>query len=72
MIRDLLYGGIEHAVWRFVFTGVDLDAATVAEQLADALLSGIVERSAEDSNAAEATVVRLERAVARLESQIEG
>jgi len=72
VIRDLLYGGIEHAVWRFVFTGADLDAATVAEQLADALLSGIVERSAEDSNAAEATVVRLERAVARLESQIEG
>ncbi len=70
VIRDLLYGGIEHAVWRFVFTGAPLDAAAVADQLADALLSGILARPAVSTDTTEATVIRLERAVARLESQI--
>jgi len=71
VIRDLLYGGIEHAVWRFVFTGAPLDAAAVADQLADALLSGILVRPAVSTDATEAAVIRLERAVARLESRIE-
>ena len=70
VIRDLLYGGIEHAVWRFVFTGAPLDAAAVADQLADALLSGILVRPAVSPDATEAAVIRLERAVARLESRI--
>lgn len=66
-IRDLLYGGIEHAVWRYVFSDGQLDAGALASQLADALLFGILERPTE---AAEATLVRLERAVERLESRI--
>jgi AcrR family transcriptional regulator len=70
VIRDLLYGGIEHAVWRFVFTGAPLDAAAVADQLADALLSGILVRPAVSTDATEAAVIRLERAVAQLESRV--
>ena len=46
----------------------ELDAAVVADQLADALLGGIL---ATPEREAEPTVVRLERAVARLEEKIE-
>lgn len=69
VIRDLLYGGIEHAVWRFVFSDAELDAGLLADQLADALLGGILARPAAGADAA---VVRLERAVARLESNLDG
>ncbi|MEM9177831.1 MAG: TetR/AcrR family transcriptional regulator [Myxococcota bacterium] len=69
--RDLLYGGIEHAVWRSVFTGASLDAAGLAEQLSEALLGGILARPTRDDAASEATVLRLERAVERLESKID-
>lgn len=72
VIRDLLYGGIEHAVWRFVFGDGGLDADALADQLADALLRGIVNPStAALDEQAGAAVVRLERAVARLESNLE-
>ncbi len=108
VIRDLLYGGIEHAVWRFLFSdgtfvgisqstddgsGSDganegiadearddtrdrpLDAGRLADQLADALLGGILrvtlpEDLGEAADPATAAVVRLERAVARLESTV--
>ena len=68
--RDLLYGGIEHAVWRSVFTGAPLDAAGLADQLSEALLGGILARPASEEPASESTVLRLERAIERLESQI--
>lgn len=71
VIRDLLYGGIEHAVWRFVFSDAELDAGLLADQLADALLGGILRRPTETTETADAAVVRLERAVARLESNLE-
>jgi AcrR family transcriptional regulator len=69
VIRDLLYGGIEHAVWRFVFSDGELDAGMLADQLADALLGGITNAPTSETDA---TVVRLERAVARLESNLGG
>jgi len=74
VLRDLLYGGIEHALWRFVFAEGELDAGPLADQLADAMLGGIrtqhtSERVADEPN--EDTVTRLERAVARLESRID-
>ena len=75
VIRDLIYGGIEHAVWRFVFSDGQLEIGLLADQLADAILDGIVGdiRSgvATDSIPNRETVVRLERAVTRLESTLE-
>jgi AcrR family transcriptional regulator len=68
VIRDLIYGGIEHAVWRFVFTDGRLELGPIADQLADAILGGILSRQAAASR--EDTVRRLERAVARLESHV--
>jgi AcrR family transcriptional regulator len=75
VIRDLIYGGIEHAVWRFVFTDGELEVGILADQLADAILDGIIGgiRSdlAPESVPNQETVLRLERAVSRLESTLE-
>ena len=75
VIRDLIYGGIEHAVWRFVFTDGALEVGMLSDQLADAILDGIVGgvRSGvtRESIHNQETVLRLERAVARLESTLE-
>ena len=70
VIRDLLYGGIEHAVWRFVFTDGELDASTLAESLAETLLAGISNRTSTHIEPTDAAVDRLERAVERLESTL--
>lgn len=75
VIRDLIYGGIEHAVWRFVFTDGELEVGILADQLADAILDGIVggirSHLAPESTPNQETVLRLERAVSRLESTLE-
>ncbi len=73
VIRDLIYGGIEHAVWRFLFSDGELEIALLADQLADAVLGGILTQSAHATDThQEDTVRRLERAVERLEAQVAG
>ena len=75
VIRDLIYGGIEHAVWRFVFTNGELEISMLADQLADAILGGILANPRSQTTVASVsnhdTIVRLERAVARLESTLD-
>ena len=74
VIRDLIYGGIEHAVWRFVFTDGDLEVGALADQLADVILGGI-EISAPETPVVEGwrpeSLRRLEQAVDRLESTLD-
>jgi len=64
-----------HAVWRFVFTDGALEVGMLSDQLADAILDGIVGGVRSDvtreSIHNQETVLRLERAVARLESTLE-
>ena len=69
--RDLIYGGIEHAVWRFVFSERELDVGTLADQLADSILSGIVHLGENPSAQPDETLARLERVADRLESSLE-
>ncbi len=79
VIRDLIYGGIEHAVWRFVFTSRKIDVEMLTNQLSGALLDGIltepssgVARSDPGENTPpQETIARLERAVERLEASLE-
>ena len=66
VIRDLIYGGIEHAVWGYVAGGAPLDVPRLVEQLADAVLSGIELRPWPAERAAD----RLERILERLEERI--
>ena len=83
VIRDLIYGGIEHAVWRFIFTDGELEIGMLSDQLADVILDGILgdivgdvrsdiaNESIAHREAHQETIVRLERAVTRLESTLE-
>lgn len=74
VVRDLVYGGIEHAVWRFVFTDGELDVGRLADQLADVLLDGIAPRESSarrEDEREDARLLRLERAVTRLESTLD-
>jgi AcrR family transcriptional regulator len=75
VIRDLIYGGIEHAVWRFVFTNGELEISMLSDQLADAILGGILANPRSQTAVAPVsnhdTIIRLERAVARLESTLD-
>ena len=70
VIRDVLYGGIEHAVWRFVFTDGELDARALADSLSETLLRGISNQTNARAETTDAAVDRLERAVERLESTL--
>jgi len=41
LIRDLVYGGIEHHAWRFLYGNGELDPKRVADQLTDLVCSGV-------------------------------
>lgn len=74
VIRDLVYGGIEHAVWRSVFTDRELEAGPLADQLASVILGGILEHDPRDDaprSLESEKLLRLERAVTRLESTLD-
>ena len=79
VIRDLIYGGIEHAVWRFVFTNKEIDVEALTNQLADAILGGILKESSPKSVGrdphegciSQEMAVRLERAIERLENRLD-
>lgn len=71
VIRDMIYGGIEHAVWRFIFSDREIELDMLADQLADSILAGIVREPASEPAATTETMIRLERVAERLESSIE-
>ena len=71
LIRDMIYGGIEHAVWRFVFSDREIEVGALADQLADSILGGIVRVSTTETPSTIETMIRLERVAERLESSIE-
>jgi TetR/AcrR family fatty acid metabolism transcriptional regulator len=66
-VRNLIYGAIEHVVWRFVFRGGRLDADRVADDLTHTVLHGIVALP----ETTQWTVNRLAARVAGLERRID-
>lgn len=44
LVRDLVYGGIEHHLWRFLYGNGELDPQLVADQLADLVCAGVETR----------------------------
>jgi AcrR family transcriptional regulator len=66
MVRHMIYGAVEHAVWRFVFRGGKLDVDAIAGDLTNAVLRGIVAGSAKASDEVE----RLAERVAGLERRL--
>ena len=41
LVRDLVYGGIEHHLWRFLYGNGELDPKLVADQLTDLVCAGV-------------------------------
>ena len=66
LLRDIIYGGLEHALWRHVFAGASIDPLQLADDLADTVLAGALAHPVAD-----ATAQRIERAVAALERHAE-
>ncbi|MBI2963650.1 MAG: TetR/AcrR family transcriptional regulator [Deltaproteobacteria bacterium] len=62
MVRHMIYGAVEHVVWRFVFRGGRLDVDRVADELTRAVLHGIVPQASPSG-----AVERLEARIAGLE-----
>jgi AcrR family transcriptional regulator len=72
MVRHMIYGAVEHVVWRFVFRGGKLDVDAIADDLTNAVLRGIVASPAKSSGEVERLAERvagLERRLGRGRSQ---
>ena len=64
LMRDLVYGGIEHHSWKFMSGRGELDVDGVADQIASVLCDGISARAEKNLHS---EVRRLSRRVARME-----
>lgn len=67
MVRDAIYGSVEHLAWRALIGRRPLDVERTADALTELVLRGIAARTEEAPDAA----TRLEAQVDRLESLIE-
>jgi AcrR family transcriptional regulator len=65
LARDLIFGGIEHHVWGYLYAGRSLRPDALADQLIDMVCCGIDEAS--DAPPAEQQADRLEELIGRLE-----
>ena len=66
LVRDMVYGAVEHRTWAFLRNEGEFDIDETADGIADLIYRGLVAQPPEDSPAALAH--RLERAVERLET----
>jgi AcrR family transcriptional regulator len=66
IVRDLIYGCIEHHTWRYVAGANDFDPDTAADAITD-----VVYRSLANHETRSSTVDRLEATIARLEAIID-
>lgn len=64
LVRDLIYGSMEHSTWSYLNSGIEFDPADTADQLTDLIYRSIVAKP-EPSSPAEAD--RLSTVAARLE-----
>ncbi|SMF04554.1 transcriptional regulator, TetR family [Tistlia consotensis] len=73
LVRDMIFGGIEHHVATFLARRGELDVERAAEQLTDMVMAGIVQPPpAPASLGLEAAVRRLERVAERLDPPARG
>lgn len=63
IIRDLIFGGLEHMAWRAISGQGAIDIDAVADQMLDSIWFGAAPRSEHDEASLESRVVRLERAI---------
>jgi TetR/AcrR family transcriptional regulator, fatty acid metabolism regulator protein len=63
LVRDMIYGAVEHQTWAYVSGQGSLDADAVADRLVDLVLGGAAPVPDAATERLEALVTRLERAV---------
>jgi hypothetical protein len=66
LVRDLIYGCIEHRTWAFLRNEGDFDADATADGITDIVYAGLVASKPEDEPMAKA-LARMEDISARLE-----
>jgi TetR/AcrR family transcriptional regulator, fatty acid metabolism regulator protein len=66
LVRDMIYGCIEHLTWAYLRNEGDFDAEATADEIADMIYGGLVVRRPEDEPIAKA-LARMEDVTARLE-----
>lgn len=67
LVRDMIYGCIEHRTWAFLRGEGEFDPDSTADAIVDLILSGLRKRSAEGEPARADLAERIEKAVERLE-----
>jgi AcrR family transcriptional regulator len=63
LVRDMIYGAVEHQTWAYVSGQGSRDADAVADRLVDLVLGGVAPAQDAAADRLEALVTRLERAV---------
>ena len=66
LVRDMIYGSMEHIAWQSLLRGAEIDAEAVAQELTALLLPGLLVAQTAP-RAADAVVDRLEGLTARME-----
>jgi TetR/AcrR family fatty acid metabolism transcriptional regulator len=66
LVRDMIYGCIEHRTWAFLRNEGDFDTDATADGITDVVFGGLVARKPEDEPMAKA-ISRMEDVAARLE-----
>jgi TetR/AcrR family transcriptional regulator, fatty acid metabolism regulator protein len=67
LVRDMVYGAVEHRTWAFLRKEGDFDVDETADSITELICRGLAKGPAKDRDDAQ-TAARLERAVERLEA----
>lgn len=67
LVRDMIFGGIEHQTWAYLRGEGDFSVEDSAEGITDVVFRGIAVRPASEPAGIDATVARLEKVAAALE-----
>ncbi|MBL8584924.1 MAG: hypothetical protein JNL61_22175, partial [Rhizobiaceae bacterium] len=67
LVRDMIYGCIEHRTWAYLRGEGEFDPDATADAIVELILSGLRRRSAETVTGAADIADRIEKAVERLE-----
>lgn len=70
LVRDLIYGCIEHRIWAFLRNEAELEVEQTADQIADIVYRGLVAEPARSPGREAEILDRLEAVAARLEGVV--
>lgn len=72
MVRDMIYGCIEHHTWAYLRGEGDFDPDTTADAIVDLIFNGLKKKAKPDTASDPTASERIEQAVERLEQLVSG